>query len=205
MPAIPACPQCGLENTYADGALWTCPDCGHEWAAGDADADGRDLALRSAGGGGQPHAGPARNAPGRHAEDGHRADHGLLHAADVVHDQHVVGQLHDRVGHQLSGTVPRDLAAPVDVDDGRSVDGTLVRLGPAARREHGGVLQQQDRVVDLACDALGVQVALQLPRVGVVQGLVAIPVVEDRQVAHVLTVVRGLWMAGCDRDGGAPQ
>jgi protein PhnA len=37
MSAIPACPQCGLENTYADGALWTCPDCGHEWAAGDED------------------------------------------------------------------------------------------------------------------------------------------------------------------------
>jgi protein PhnA len=35
MPAIPACPQCGLDNTYADGALWICADCGHEWAAGD--------------------------------------------------------------------------------------------------------------------------------------------------------------------------
>lgn len=35
MPAIPACPQCTLENTYADGALWICADCGHEWAAGD--------------------------------------------------------------------------------------------------------------------------------------------------------------------------
>ena len=35
MPAIPACPQCGLENTYADGALLVCADCGHEWAPGD--------------------------------------------------------------------------------------------------------------------------------------------------------------------------
>jgi protein PhnA len=38
MPAIPACPQCGLENTYPDGALTVCADCGHEWAAGDAGA-----------------------------------------------------------------------------------------------------------------------------------------------------------------------
>ena len=39
MSAIPACPQCGLENTYPDGALFICPDCGHEWAAGDGGAD----------------------------------------------------------------------------------------------------------------------------------------------------------------------
>lgn len=36
MSSIPACPQCGLPNTYADGALWICADCGHEWAPGDA-------------------------------------------------------------------------------------------------------------------------------------------------------------------------
>ena len=38
MPIPPPCPQCGLENTYADGALWTCPDCGHEWGADEAAA-----------------------------------------------------------------------------------------------------------------------------------------------------------------------
>ena len=31
MVDLPACPQCGQENTYADAALWICPDCGHEW------------------------------------------------------------------------------------------------------------------------------------------------------------------------------
>ncbi|HEY0334555.1 MAG TPA: zinc ribbon domain-containing protein YjdM [Stenotrophomonas sp.] len=35
MSTVPACPQCSLENTYVDGALFICPDCGHEWAAGD--------------------------------------------------------------------------------------------------------------------------------------------------------------------------
>jgi len=27
----PACPVCGLENTYPDGPHWVCPDCTHEW------------------------------------------------------------------------------------------------------------------------------------------------------------------------------
>ena len=28
---IPACPVCGMENTYSDGEQYICPDCGHEW------------------------------------------------------------------------------------------------------------------------------------------------------------------------------
>ena len=44
MSAAPACPQCTLENTYPDGALWMCPDCGHEWTA--AEAGGSDLVVR---------------------------------------------------------------------------------------------------------------------------------------------------------------
>lgn len=26
------CPQCQSENTYADGNLWICPECSHEWS-----------------------------------------------------------------------------------------------------------------------------------------------------------------------------
>ncbi len=33
MSEVSACPQCTLENTYADGALWICADCGFEWSA----------------------------------------------------------------------------------------------------------------------------------------------------------------------------
>jgi len=33
MSTPPACPQCSLENTYADGTQFICPDCGYEWAA----------------------------------------------------------------------------------------------------------------------------------------------------------------------------
>ncbi|WP_028225556.1 zinc ribbon domain-containing protein YjdM [Paraburkholderia ferrariae] len=39
MNATPACPQCSMENTYPDGALSVCADCGHEWSeAGGVDA-----------------------------------------------------------------------------------------------------------------------------------------------------------------------
>ncbi|MCR6686973.1 zinc ribbon domain-containing protein YjdM [Pseudoxanthomonas sp.] len=37
MSANPQCPQCGLDNTYRDGALWVCADCGNEWS-GEADS-----------------------------------------------------------------------------------------------------------------------------------------------------------------------
>ena len=31
MQQIPACPKCGKENTYPDGASYICADCAHEW------------------------------------------------------------------------------------------------------------------------------------------------------------------------------
>jgi len=48
MSSTPACPQCGMDNTYVDGDNHVCADCGHEWAVGgsaaaaDADAPVRD-------------------------------------------------------------------------------------------------------------------------------------------------------------------
>ena len=30
---LPACPQCGQENTYPDGDNLVCADCGFEWSA----------------------------------------------------------------------------------------------------------------------------------------------------------------------------
>jgi protein PhnA len=32
MSTEPNCPQCQSEFTYADGSLWICPSCGHEWS-----------------------------------------------------------------------------------------------------------------------------------------------------------------------------
>lgn len=50
MSAIPACPQCSLENTYADGALLICADCGHEWAGSDTAEGGQTLVVRDSNG-----------------------------------------------------------------------------------------------------------------------------------------------------------
>ncbi|NVZ10713.1 alkylphosphonate utilization protein [Allochromatium humboldtianum] len=43
MTTPPPCPHCSMDNTYPDGDLYICPDCGHEWPqqadeAGDEDA-----------------------------------------------------------------------------------------------------------------------------------------------------------------------
>ncbi|MET9181058.1 zinc ribbon domain-containing protein YjdM [Kitasatospora aureofaciens] len=35
---LPPCPQCSSEYTYEMNALMVCPECGHEWAPADADA-----------------------------------------------------------------------------------------------------------------------------------------------------------------------
>jgi protein PhnA len=32
MSALPSCPQCNSEFTYADGSQYVCPECGHEWS-----------------------------------------------------------------------------------------------------------------------------------------------------------------------------
>lgn len=39
MAETPNCPKCGKDNTYFDGTLHICPDCFHEWTAGEAEAD----------------------------------------------------------------------------------------------------------------------------------------------------------------------
>lgn len=44
MKPVPACPLCAMENTYVDGGLFVCADCGHEWSA-DADTDDVDAAA----------------------------------------------------------------------------------------------------------------------------------------------------------------
>jgi protein PhnA len=30
------CPKCNSEHSYADGNLWICPECAHEWNSGEA-------------------------------------------------------------------------------------------------------------------------------------------------------------------------
>ena len=38
MSTIPACPKCGSEYAYEDGALYICPECAHEWSISAQDA-----------------------------------------------------------------------------------------------------------------------------------------------------------------------
>ena len=51
---VPACPQCGLENTYPDGASYLCPDCAFEWPQNSAeapeDSEAGDGSIRDANG-----------------------------------------------------------------------------------------------------------------------------------------------------------
>ncbi len=54
MSIPPACPQCTLENTYADGAQYICPDCGFEWAAEAASDEGSETAKVVRDANGQP-------------------------------------------------------------------------------------------------------------------------------------------------------
>ncbi len=36
MTTLPPCPECNSPFAYEDGALLVCPECGHEWAPGEA-------------------------------------------------------------------------------------------------------------------------------------------------------------------------
>lgn len=41
MTALPPCPKCNSEYTYEDGDQLVCPECAHEWKAGE-NTDGGD-------------------------------------------------------------------------------------------------------------------------------------------------------------------
>ena len=41
MSGLPKCPKCNSEFTYADGAMYVCPECAHEWSQ-DAQAESQE-------------------------------------------------------------------------------------------------------------------------------------------------------------------
>lgn len=50
MSDLPNCPACGSEYTYQDQSMLVCPECGHEWQAGDGVAEeSQDSVLDSNG------------------------------------------------------------------------------------------------------------------------------------------------------------
>jgi len=49
MSGLPECPKCKSTYTYADGALYICPECAHEWSKdGAADAGDTQRVWRDA-------------------------------------------------------------------------------------------------------------------------------------------------------------
>lgn len=50
MHSIPACPVCASENTYADGAVYICPDCAHEWNATDDGIESNERVVKDSNG-----------------------------------------------------------------------------------------------------------------------------------------------------------
>lgn len=49
MSGLPNCPKCASEYTYADGVLFICPECGHEWSADEPSSD-QESGIRDANG-----------------------------------------------------------------------------------------------------------------------------------------------------------
>lgn len=50
MSNLPACPECGSEYTYEDGAMLVCPECAHEWSANEPEGSGEGRVIRDANG-----------------------------------------------------------------------------------------------------------------------------------------------------------
>ncbi|WP_322980872.1 zinc ribbon domain-containing protein YjdM [Pseudomonas sp. C11] len=45
MSTLPPCPKCNSEYTYEDGEQLVCPECAHEWKAGEASANDDDARV----------------------------------------------------------------------------------------------------------------------------------------------------------------
>lgn len=50
MNETPKCPKCGSEYTYFDGSLYVCPDCTHEFHAGEEGAAEENAVPRDSNG-----------------------------------------------------------------------------------------------------------------------------------------------------------
>lgn len=53
MTSTPPCPKCQSAFAYEDRGLWNCPECGHEWSAGEeknGEEDSVDKIIRDSNG-----------------------------------------------------------------------------------------------------------------------------------------------------------
>ena len=50
MSETPNCPKCGSSYSYEDGAMYVCPECGHEWSASNPETAPDELVVKDANG-----------------------------------------------------------------------------------------------------------------------------------------------------------
>jgi len=50
MSSLPNCPVCQSSFTYEDGAMLVCPECGHEWQAGETTPEETGLVVKDSNG-----------------------------------------------------------------------------------------------------------------------------------------------------------
>src|SRR5262249_34863323 len=87
-------------------------------ALGDAHADSGNFSILAAPG--HPHAPAAFNPVGRHAKLAADPDQRLLDAVHVGNYVNRLAECDDRIADKLTRAMPGDVAAPIDVDDGRA-------------------------------------------------------------------------------------
>ena len=97
---------------------------------------------------------------------------------------HGARQLLDRVADELARAVPGDLAAPVHVHDGSTVQRTLLGRGTAARGVDRRVFEEQAGVGDLVRETGGVHTALLVPGLLVVDRVRSETQADEPQLIH---------------------
>src|SRR5690606_13621257 len=109
-------------------------DAVHCHAVVNPDPDGGNLAVPALVIGRHPDARPALDAHTCHTEMGQNLDDDVLEGVDVSPDAVGLGQAHDGIHDELARAVPRELAAPVNIDNGCPVKGPFVFFGALAGR-----------------------------------------------------------------------
>lgn len=107
------------------------------------------------------------------------------------------GQSHNGIPDELPGTMPGNLSAAVNVDDGRAVCWALVETGSFARGVDRFMLQQEKGVVTLARDDLPVDFALDFPCFAI--GNLLFPHGKVLDVPHVLSLFNRVRAQGSPR------
>ena len=117
-----------------------------------------------------PHAASPFNRSRRDASLGAHAHDGPFDAPYEAHDIDGGRKLDDRVAHELTRTVPGDLATPIDINHGGAVTWTLDLEGAPTSGIDRLMLEKKKRIWAFARNHLRVDLFLHIPRGVVVNG-----------------------------------